>query len=55
MKNKVKLYRFFLGGVLLTMALSIISCGGSDSTSNHKGGGLDINGKREAAAQSLKK
>ena len=55
MKNKGKLYRFFLGGVLLTMALSIISCGGSDSTSNHKGGGLDVGEKRKAAEESLKK
>lgn len=33
MKTKGKIYRFFLAGVLLAMAMSTISCGGRDSSS----------------------
>ena len=54
MKNKVKTNRFFLGGVLLATALSIISCGGSDSASNSHEGGLDVDQKRKEAEESIR-
>ena len=54
MKNKGKIYRFILGGVLLAMALSTISCGGSDSASNSHEGGLDVDQKRKEAEESIR-